>query len=72
MAHHIIVDVAVARMPVLYFINILLHSKIGIACDIGLKDIEFILIAIDLEEEAATTVIALTCTNSSDSSSSSS
>jgi hypothetical protein len=57
---------------VLYFINILLHSKIGIACDIGLKDIEFILIAVDLEEEAATTVIALTCTNSSDSSSSSS
>jgi hypothetical protein len=70
--HHIILDVAVACVPVLCFINILPHSKTGIAGDIGLKDIEFILIAVDLEEEAVATVITLTCTNSRDSSSSSS
>jgi hypothetical protein len=71
MAQHIIVDVAVARMLVLCFISILPHSKTGITCDIGLKDIELILIMVDLEEEAAATVITLTCAISSDSSSSS-
>jgi hypothetical protein len=70
MVQHIIVDVAVARVAMLYFINILPHSKTDVTCVIGLKDIELILTVVNLKEEAVATVIALSCAINSNSSSS--